>query len=176
MSAYGLFFLVAVAIGGVAWVFVYPFLSGERKAERRMASVARAEPIAARPTRAAAQKSRREQVEGTLKEIEERRKKAKRPPLSVRLKQAGLDWSKRRFMVTAGVLGVGAFVDHDGLGRGPAGGARLRLRGRLRLAVLAVVVPQEAARSEIPRRCFRTPSTSSCAASRPACRCSTASR
>jgi len=109
MSAYSLFFLVTVAMGGVAWVFVYPFLSGEKKTERRMASVARAEPIASRPTRATG-KTRREQVEGTLKEIEQRRKKAKRPPLSMRLRQAGLDWSKNRFMVTAAALGLGAFV------------------------------------------------------------------
>jgi tight adherence protein B len=109
MQTYGLFFLVALAIGGIAWVFLYPLLSGERHAERRMASVARAEPMAARPTRGA-QKSRREQVEGTLKQIEERRKKVRRPPLSVRLTQAGLKWSKRRFMVTAAALGVGAFV------------------------------------------------------------------
>ncbi len=108
MGAYGLFFLVTIAIGGVAWVFVYPYLSGEKRAERRMASVARAEPIA-RPTRSAG-KSRREQVEGSLKVIEERRKKFKRPPLSVRLTQAGLSWSKRRFMITAGALGVGGFV------------------------------------------------------------------
>ena len=117
MGAYGLFFLVAVAIGGVAWVFLYPHLSGEKKAERRVASIARAEPIA-RPTRAAG-KSRREQVEGTLKDIEERRKKASRPPLSVRLRQAGLDWSKRRFMITAGVLGFAGFaivtIVHGGL-------------------------------------------------------------
>jgi tight adherence protein B len=109
MNSYGVFFLVAIAIGGVVWVFVYPHLSGERKTERRMASVARSEPIAARPVRTA-QKSRREQVEGTLKEIEEKRKKAKRPPLSVRLTQAGLTWSKRRFVITAAMLGVGAFV------------------------------------------------------------------
>jgi len=112
MGAYGLFFLVTIAIGGVVWVFVYPYLSGEKKAERRVASVARAESVAARPARTAraAQKSRREQVEGTLKQIEERRKKAKRPPLSVRLTQAGLNWSKRRFVITAGVLGVLGFV------------------------------------------------------------------
>ncbi len=110
MSTYGLFFLVALAIGGVAWVFLYPVLSGERKAERRMASVARSEPIAARPTRAASSKTRREQVEGTLKEIEQKRQKAKRVPLNLKLAQAGLNWSKRRFMITAGALGLGAFV------------------------------------------------------------------
>ena len=131
MGPYGLFFLVAIAIGGVVWVFVYPYLSGEKQAERRMASVARAEPVA-RPTRGAG-KSRREQVEGTLKEIEQRRKKAARPPLSVRLAQAGLEWSKRRFMVTAGALGFAGFavmmIVHGGLipalGVGFAAGAGL---------------------------------------------------
>jgi tight adherence protein B len=109
MNSYVLFFLVAIAIGGVAWVFAYPILSGERNAERRVASVARSEPMTARPTRAA-QKSRREQVEGTLKEIEERRKQVKRRPLAVRISQAGLTWSKRRFLLTAAALGVGAFL------------------------------------------------------------------
>jgi len=109
MQAYGLFFLVTMAIGGVAWVFVYPILSGERKAERRMASVARAEPMAARPARAM-QKSRREQVELTLKEIEQRRRKDARVPLAVRISQAGLSWSKRQFMLLAATLGVAAFA------------------------------------------------------------------
>jgi tight adherence protein B len=108
MQTYGIFFLVAFAIGGVAWVFIYPILSGERKAERRMASVARSDPMV-RPTRAA-QKPRREQIEGTLKELEERQKKAKRVPLAVRLSQAGLNWSKRRFFVVAALLGVGGFM------------------------------------------------------------------
>jgi tight adherence protein B len=108
MQIYAVFFFVALAIGGVAWVFVYPILSGERQAERRMASVARAEPIA-RPTRAS-QKSRREQVEGTLKELEERQKKAKRVSLTTRISQAGLHWSKRSFLGLAAGLGIGAFL------------------------------------------------------------------
>ena len=70
-----LFFLVAVAIGGVAWVFLYPILSGERKAEKRKETVVRT--VASVPARTARnlQKSRREQVEATLKQIEERRAK-----------------------------------------------------------------------------------------------------
>jgi tight adherence protein B len=108
MQSYGLFFMVALAIGGVAWVFVYPFLSGERNAERRKASVARAEPMA-RPTRGP-QKPRREQIEGTLKELEQRQKKAKHVPLSVRLTQAGLAWSKRQFIVGAAALGIVVFL------------------------------------------------------------------
>ena len=34
MSTISLFFLVSVAIGGIIWVFVYPFISGEKKAEK----------------------------------------------------------------------------------------------------------------------------------------------
>jgi tight adherence protein B len=110
MSTLGLVILVTVAVGGVAWVFLYPILSGENQTARRVASVARTDP-AARPTRvAASSKNRREQVEGTLKEIEQRNKRAKRPPLSVRLKQAGLAWSKRRFLVTFAIMGVGMFL------------------------------------------------------------------
>jgi tight adherence protein B len=107
MESLALFSMVAVAIGGVAWVFIYPILSGERKTEQRMASVSRSVPIArsARP----AQKSRREQVEETLKDIEERNKRAKRVPLAIRISQAGLSWSKRRFLLTAAALGVVVF-------------------------------------------------------------------
>jgi tight adherence protein B len=109
METYGLFFLVALAIGGVAWVFLYPLLSGERKTEQRMANVARTEPVARSTTRAS-QKPRREQIEGTLKQLEERQRKAKRPPLTVRLTQAGLNWSKRRFIITSVGLGLAAFL------------------------------------------------------------------
>ncbi len=108
METYGLFFLVAFAFGGVAWVLLYPILSGERKTEQRMASVARSDPIA-RPVRGV-QKPRREQIEGTLKELEQRQKKAKRPPLSVRLGQAGLSWSKRKFITISVVIGVVTLV------------------------------------------------------------------
>src|ERR1700680_4073001 len=105
MQAYGLFFLVAIAIGGVAWVFIYPFLSGERHAEKRMASVARSEPAVARPTRVT-QKSRRDQVEGSLKELEERQKKAKRVPLSIKLTQAGAAGSEGRSLGDGGNPGA----------------------------------------------------------------------
>jgi tight adherence protein B len=109
MQSFGLFFLVAFAIGGVAWVFLYPFLSGERKTQQRMASMARPEPTA-RPTRAAARKPRREQIEGTLKVMEERQKKAARAPLSVRISQAGLSWSKRQFILISAACGIIAFL------------------------------------------------------------------
>jgi tight adherence protein B len=108
MDTLAVFFLAAVAVGGVVWVFVYPVLSGERKAEKRMESVARTEP-AARISRGS-QRSRRDVIESTLKEFDERNKKQKRVPLSVRLSQAGLSWSKRQYVLVSAGTGVGLFM------------------------------------------------------------------
>jgi tight adherence protein B len=104
------FSLVTLAMGGVVWVFIYPHLSGEVHAEKRLASVARSEPIARTSTARIGQKNRREQVEESLKELDDRQKKSKRQTLSTRISQAGLDWSKERFFITSGVLGVVSFI------------------------------------------------------------------
>jgi tight adherence protein B len=109
IQALALAFLAATAIGGVAWVFIYPLLSGERKAENRRASVAKAEPPAARGADKT-QRSRREQVESSLKELEARRQKESKIALSTRLMQAGLDWTTQKFMIVSGVLAAICFV------------------------------------------------------------------
>ncbi|HVZ50812.1 MAG TPA: type II secretion system F family protein [Pseudolabrys sp.] len=108
MNTLAVFFLAAVAIGGVVWVFVYPILSGERKAEKRMETVAKASPTA-RLTRGQP-RSRRDTVESTLKEIEERHNRSKHPPLAVRIQQAGLSWSKRQFLLISAAVGAFFFV------------------------------------------------------------------
>jgi tight adherence protein B len=109
MQALALAFLAFTAIGGVAWVFVYPLLSGEKKAESRRASIARSEPTARQTDKG--QRSRREQVEGSLKDLEARRLKEKSVPLSTRIGQAGLSWSVQKFWIISGILaGVGFFV------------------------------------------------------------------
>ena len=41
MQNIALFVLAALAVGGVAWVFIYPMLSGEQKAEKRKESLVR---------------------------------------------------------------------------------------------------------------------------------------
>jgi tight adherence protein B len=105
------FALVTLAMGGVVWVFVYPHLSGERNAERRLASVAKSEPIATRTNAArTGQKNRREEVEESLKELDDRQKKSAKQSLSTKISQAGLDWSKQRFYITSGILGAVAFI------------------------------------------------------------------
>jgi tight adherence protein B len=108
MQALALAFLAATAIGGMAWVFIYPSLSGERKAENRRASVAKSEPSARVAEKT--QRSRREQVEGSLKDLEARRQKEKKVPLSSRLSQAGLSWTTQKFMIVSGILAAACFV------------------------------------------------------------------
>jgi tight adherence protein B len=108
MNSLAVFFLVAVAIGGVAWVFIYPMLSGERVAERRKETLTKTGTVA--PARSARnpQKSRREQVEGTLKDLESRNKKS--VPLHLKIQQAGLNWSNKQYYLIRVAAGLGAFV------------------------------------------------------------------
>jgi len=108
MQALALAFLATTTVGGLAWVFLYPALSGERKAEHRRAAVAKSEPAARQADKT--QRSRREQVEGSLKDLEARRQKEKKIPLSSRLTQAGLTWTVKKFMVISGVLAAVSFA------------------------------------------------------------------
>jgi tight adherence protein B len=123
MQALALAFLAATTLGGLAWVFVYPLLSGERKAEHRRASIAKAEPVARQVDRN--QRTRREQVEGSLREIEARSQKQKKVALSTRLTQAGLSWSPQKFMIVSGALAVVCFAIAMLVGGGPLAGIGL---------------------------------------------------
>jgi len=110
MQTLALFFLVTLAVGGLAWVFIYPVMSGERHAEQRQERVVRTEPVARATTGRNTPKVRREQVEDTLKELEIRSKKQKSLPLAMRISQAGLNWSKRQFMIFSAIFGAVLFV------------------------------------------------------------------
>jgi tight adherence protein B len=99
--------LVATAIGGLAWVFVYPSLSGERHAEKRRANVAQSQPIQ-RTKRV--QKSRRELVEETLKDLESKQQKNAKLTLRQRIDQSGLKWSERQYFLISAGMGIVAFA------------------------------------------------------------------
>lgn len=99
-------FLVTLSVGGIAYVFIHPLLSGEKRVEKRMREVAAAEVTTRRVRKPDAATTRRQQVEESLKQLEDRQRKAKRPPLSVRLQQAGLDWNKNRFLMLSAGLGI----------------------------------------------------------------------
>jgi tight adherence protein B len=123
IQALALAFLAATTLGGLAWVFVYPLLSGERKADHRRASIAKAEPVVRQADRS--QRTRREQVEGSLKEIEARSQKEKKIALSTRITQAGLNWSSQKFMIASGILAAVCFTVAMVVGGGPLAGIGL---------------------------------------------------
>lgn len=103
----GVAILISVAVGGVAYVFLYPLLTGERRVEQRMRDVATVETDTRRSRKSADPTAkRRQQVEDSLQQIEDRRKRSSRPPLSMRLQQSGLTWTKRQYWITSAIIGL----------------------------------------------------------------------
>jgi tight adherence protein B len=107
MQALALAFLSAVTVGGLAWVFIYPSLSGEKQAEKRRASFARAEPALRIDDRS---RSRRVQVEDSIKELEQRLAASKKVSLETRIAQSGLSWTKQQFTIGSAILGTVVLV------------------------------------------------------------------
>lgn len=106
--------LSTIAVGGIAYALLYPLISGGDRAEKRMKEIT-AEEIKERRSRKSqdAGASRRQQIEETLKKAEERQRSRKNPPISARLLQAGVTWTKRQFII--GSVLVGAIAAAAGL-------------------------------------------------------------
>jgi len=94
----------AVAAGGVAYVFVYPLLSGEARAEKRQKALLGGPER--KGGRGASGPSRRELVAQSLKELETREKGRNQATIETRIAQAGLSWSKGRFFAVSGAVGL----------------------------------------------------------------------
>ena len=99
--------LAMIAVGGVFYAFVYPYLSGDMRAEKRQAALKTAVPAASKRVadRAADPAARRKQVADSLKELE-LKGKSKKLSLEAKSSQAGLAWSRSRFTMISVVLGV----------------------------------------------------------------------
>ena len=104
--------LAGLAAGGVVYVLVMPYLSGERKAEKRVANVAQGQTKAQR--RGALPQPlqmRKQQVQDTIKNIEAKQKAKKRVPLRTRLIRAGLTMKPRTYYLLSLATGVvGGFI------------------------------------------------------------------
>ena len=99
--------LAGLAVGGVVYVLVMPYLSGERKAEKRVANVAQGQTKAQR--RGALPQPlqmRKQQVQDTIKNIEAKQKAKKRVPLRTRLIRAGLTMKPRTYYLLSLATGV----------------------------------------------------------------------
>jgi tight adherence protein B len=109
-----IFFLCLAMIGGVAYVFLDPILSGEKKAEKRKQAIQGPNGAARRVGTGSAEVSKREQVLASLKELDEKKAKSKSIPLGLRIEQAGLTWTKQTFyivsLMSAVACGIGVFL------------------------------------------------------------------
>ena len=107
--------LAMLSAGGIAYGMLYGRIENENTAERRLGFVrerTHASPAQQRHQIDAGK--RRKSIQETLKELEENQKaKAKQsrsPPLALRMQQAGLDWSRRTFLIISAVAGLVGFV------------------------------------------------------------------
>ncbi len=104
-----LFLLVTTSIGGLLFVGLYPRLAARSQANKRLELIAQGGSFASRRMPTGDEKSRQRAVEKVLHEIDEQHKakakKGRRPSLLIRMRQAGIGWSKATYFLT--VLGVG---------------------------------------------------------------------
>ncbi|MGL5165629.1 MAG: type II secretion system F family protein [Afipia sp.] len=108
MQALALAFLSAVTVGGLAWVFIYPLLSGEKQAEKRRASFTTAEPaLRGGDDR---MRVRRVQVEESMKDLERRLAETQKLSVETRIAQAGLSWTKQQFLVGSSIMGGAVLI------------------------------------------------------------------
>ena len=99
--------LGGLAVAGVAYTLAYPYLSGEKQAEKRLKSVTESKTSrVARATQATETANRRKAVSDTLKEIEERQAATEKVSLRLRLQRAGLELSARGFWIISVVCGA----------------------------------------------------------------------
>jgi tight adherence protein B len=104
--------LAGFAVGGVVYVLVMPYLSGERKAEKRVANVAQGQTkVQRRGALPQPLQMRKQQVQDTIKNIEAKQKAKKRVPLRIRLIRAGLSMKPRTYYLLSLATGVvGGFI------------------------------------------------------------------
>jgi tight adherence protein B len=103
--------LGAAALAAVVFVIMFPFMSGDKAHQKRIATVTegRASKIA---TRSAAEvaANRRKQVTETLKDIEKRDRTKEKVTLRHKLQQAGIDAEPKKFWMASAVCGVACAI------------------------------------------------------------------
>jgi tight adherence protein B len=106
------FFLAILSVGGIIGAAIYPMLAGETRQKKRLQSITTNRNMTDR--RAALDETRRKRnVEEAVKELEEQQKatarKSSKPSLTLRMRQAGLSWSRNFYLTVSIVVGVVTF-------------------------------------------------------------------
>jgi tight adherence protein B len=111
ISQFAIIAMAMLAVAGLAWVFLYPYLSGEAAAAQRLDRVAGGQG-GRRGARVEKELDlRKKSVEDSIKELEKRKGNIEtNPPLEVRIEQAGLSWSLSTFYILSALCGALVFV------------------------------------------------------------------
>lgn len=105
MSLIAVIVLATLASGGVVYALFYPMLSGQARAEKRRKEFA--SPVASRGIdREAQARAKRGQIAQSLKDIESRESARNKITLEMRLLQAGLSWTKKKYYIVSAVMAV----------------------------------------------------------------------
>jgi tight adherence protein B len=106
--------LAAFSVGGVLVSLLYPRLTGGSRGDKRLATIADQKRKAAADRISAEEGRRRRSVEDTLKELEEAQKakarSSSKPSLTVRMRQAGLAWTKNTYYLFCVAMALGVFA------------------------------------------------------------------
>lgn len=100
--------LVALAFSGAVFAVLFPYISGDRKKDQRLKSVAENRPRKGAGTTTAgdAPTSRKKSVADSLKEIDNRSKAKEKVSLRLKLQRAGLELTPRDFYMLSAISGV----------------------------------------------------------------------
>lgn len=121
-AALGLAAMAALAVGALAYVFLFDSIESEKKTSSRIRSIKGADTDSksrgAKRDRASEKDKRRKQVADSLGKLDERNKDRQaavlNPPMDTRLVQAGLNIAPAKFYVVSALIGLavgaGAFV------------------------------------------------------------------
>ena len=101
--------LAGTAVGGVVYVLLMPYMSGERKASKRVGNVAQG--VQRRSAVPRSLQIRKQRVQDTIKNIEAKQKPKKRVQLRIRLIRAGLSIKPSTYYLLSCLSGVvGGFI------------------------------------------------------------------
>jgi tight adherence protein B len=101
--------LAGIAVGGVVYVLLMPYLSGERKASKRVGNVGQG--VQRRSAVPRSLQIRKQRVQDTIKNIEAKQKPNKRVRLRIRLIRAGLSMKPSTYYFLSCLIGVvGGFI------------------------------------------------------------------
>nr|WP_147022129.1 type II secretion system F family protein [Microvirga aerophila] len=108
--------LAALSIGGVLVAAFYSRVSHRSESQKRFANIAAQDSSTSRRA-ATSETGRKQAIESTLRELEEKQKfrAGAKPSLVNRMRQAGLSWSKQTYYTVCLMAGAGSFVGVLGL-------------------------------------------------------------